>query len=377
MLREIPLTDSKGEGFTYALPDSGQERVHWIDKNAAGTIEMPDNVTHRQSRDRYIVNSLIEEAIRSSQIEGAVTTRVQAKEMIKSGRRPTDRHEQMILNNFRTMQRIREVKDPELTRDLVFELHHMVTHEALDDPSAVGRFRLADERVRVEDGYGDVFYLPPPADQLEARLAAMCDFANGKTPDHFIHPAVRAIILHFWLAYDHPFVDGNGRCARALFYWSMLRSGYWLCEYLSISNVIFKAPTQYYRSFLYAETDGNDLTYFVLYHLDVIQKAVQQLHKYLNRKAEQLHSLEKHLRRMGELNHRQRELITHALRHPDARYSIRSHWLSHGVVYQTARTDLLDLVGRGFLVMRKQGRTMYFYPADQLEGRLSELATPS
>jgi Fic family protein len=63
-----------------------------------------------------------------------------------------------------------------------------------------------------------VFHTPPPAAELPARLEAMCDFANSKTPDTFIHPVVRGIFLHFWLAYDHPFVDGNGRTARALFY---------------------------------------------------------------------------------------------------------------------------------------------------------------
>lgn len=61
-------------------------------------------------------------------------------------------------------------------------------------------------------------------------MTAMCAFPNGHLPDTFIHPAIRAIILHFWLGYDHPFVDGNGRTARALFYWAMLRQNYSLFE---------------------------------------------------------------------------------------------------------------------------------------------------
>src|SRR5205814_10028127 len=56
------------------------------------------------------------------------------------------------------------------------------------------------------------------------------------------HPMVRSMILHFWLAYDHPFVDGNGRTARALFYWSMLRNGYWMFEYITISKIILSGP---------------------------------------------------------------------------------------------------------------------------------------
>ena len=46
---------------------------------------------------------------------------------------------------------------------------------------------------------------------------------------------MRAILLHFWLAYDDPFLDGNGRTARILFFWLLRKHGYWLAEYLSIS----------------------------------------------------------------------------------------------------------------------------------------------
>jgi Fic family protein len=74
---------------------------------------------------------------------------------------------------------------------------------------------------------------------LPERMRALCAFANMRTGvDGFVHPIVRAIILHFMLAYDHPYVDGNGRTARALFYWSALKDGYWLIEYVSISRII-------------------------------------------------------------------------------------------------------------------------------------------
>ena len=90
--------------------------------------------------------------------------------------------------------------------------------DTLENPDAVGRFRHADEPGKVADDEGTVYHEPPPADKLAARVQAMLDFANGNDQeDNFIHPGGRAIILHFWLAYDHPFADGNGRTARALF----------------------------------------------------------------------------------------------------------------------------------------------------------------
>jgi len=202
----------------------------------------------------------------------------------------------------------------------------------------------------------------------------MCDFANGKTPDGFIYPAIRSIILHFWLSYDHPFVDGNGRTARALFYWSMLRHKYWLCEFISISQIILNAPAKYVRSFLYTETDENDLTYFILYQLEVVRRAVDELHAYIKRKTKQLQKLERELRGIALLNHRQRALVGHAIRHPDQRYTIQSHRVSHNVVYQTARADLLDLQERGLLCAKKIGRTLHFTPAIDLEKKLAEVS---
>lgn len=371
LFKEIPLRDKGGQPFRYLLVDPIPEQLHKIDLGAGGMIGMPDQITNPDTRDQYYVSSLIEEAITSSQLEGATTTRPIAKELIKSGRPPRDRSERMILNNFLTMRKITELKTAPLTPELVFDLHRLVTHQTLDDPTAAGRFRRPDERIVIGDEYGEVFHDPPPAAELDERLHRMCEFANESEP--FIHPAIRSIILHFWLAYDHPFVDGNGRTARALFYWSMLRRGYWLCEFLSISHIILKAPVKYGMAFLYTETDENDLTYFILYHLGVIERAVEELHGFIQRKTRRLQAIEAELRGIGTINHRQRALVAHALRHPNQRYTIQSHRVSHNVVYQTARTDLLDLVERGLLSKTKIGKKWYFTSAPDLEARLARL----
>src|SRR5256885_14750013 len=167
---------------------------------------------------------------------------------------------------------------------MLSDIHRMVTEKTLEDPTEAGRFRRADEKRVVGGDFGEIYHEPPQAAELEDRLKAMCDFGNANAPGYFVHPVLRAIILHFWLAYDHPFVDGNGRTARALFYWSMLRSGYWLVEFISISNILRKAPARYGISFLYTETDDNDLTYFIDYQTTVILRAIKELHDYLDRK---------------------------------------------------------------------------------------------
>ena len=373
-LKPIPLKDKKGQSFQFCVPEIVAQQLHLIDMGAGATIGIPEPITNPQTKDKYLIRSLMEEAITSSQLEGAATTREAAKEMIRTGRPPRDTDEQMILNNFVTMQRITKLKKESLTPEMVFEIHRLVTEKTLPDPTAAGRFRRPDEKRVVGDDFSDVvFHDPPPSEELEERLKAMCDFANEKTPSYFIHPVIRAIILHFWLAYDHPFWDGNGRTARAVFYWAMLHNGYWLFEFISISTILRKAPVKYGRSFLYTETDENDLTYFIVAQTRVIRQAIEELHAYIDRKSSETRDLESQIRALNLFNHRQVDLIRHALKHPYSHYGIESHRNSHNIVYQTARTDLLNLESRGVVEKIMVGRKMVFGVPKDLSARLRKL----
>ena len=376
--RRLPLRDRDGQPFQYALPDVAQRMLHEIDRDATGAIQANEQVTNPQTRDTYLFKSLLEEAITSSQLEGASTTRDVAKEMIKRGREPRDRSERMIYNNYQALLFTRQVVDQPLSKGIVLELHRILTEGTLDEPEAAGRFRTPEEPICVSDELGTVLHHPPAAGELETRFAALCDFANAKDSEPFIHPVVRSILLHFWLAYDHPFVDGNGRTARALFYWSMARQGYWLAEFLSISRIIKKQPARYGRSFLYSETDDNDATYFILAQLRIVSRAIQDLHRYLARKAAELSETARLIRQSeairSHLNHRQLSLLNHALKHPYAEYTFESHRSSHNVAYGTARADLLELAESGLLIEGRIGRTYTFSVPPNLNERLSSIS---
>jgi len=359
--RELPMTDKHGRPFRFTAPPLVTEHLHEIDSRGSGRIAMPNEVTNPQTRTRFLVRSLIEEAITSSQLEGASTTRQKAMEMFRSGRLPADKSEQMIFNNLQGMEFIRAHQGNELTPELVKAIHAEMMSDTIRDED-LGRLQTADEkRVHVASNKDQsILHEPPPAEQLPSRLEAMCVFANGKNEREFLHPVVRAILLHLWLAYDHPFVDGNGRTARALFYWSMLNSGYWMFEFISISSILRKASTQYAKAYLYTETDDNDATYFIVYQLQVIRSALRALEKYLERKTSEIRKAELTLRNYEGLNYRQLALLSHALRKPDSSFTVNSHRTSHRVAYATARADLLRLVDQGLLDKRMRGGTMYF-----------------
>jgi len=370
--RQIGLRDTGGKPFVFTTCDPISEYLHDIDRSSASLALRTDPIGNPSLNDRYIVHSLMEEAITSSQLEGAATTRQVAKELIRSGRPPRDKSERMILNNYLAMKELGHLEKDPLSPPMLLHLHRIVTSETLEIPLDAGRFRPADRPIDVGHPFEQelVFHRPPPAGELDDRVYAMCAFANGESPKGFVHPIIRSIILHFWLAYDHPFVDGNGRTARSLFYWSMRRHGYWLCEFISISEIIRRAPANYGRAFLFTETDDNDLTYFILYHLDLIRRAMESLKAYVDRKTKELRFVERKMLAVSLLNHRQQAIVSHALRHPDHRYTIGSHQTSHNVVYQTARTDLLDLAKRGLFQSWKVGREWQFQPVENLADRL-------
>ncbi len=374
LLRRIPLTDAEGNQFVYSVPDLVARRLHYVDQHCAGDVAMQEVVTaDAQARQHYLVNSLMEEAIRSSQLEGATTSRRVAKELLSTGRAPTDRSERMIFNNYRALIYMRDEMPERLTPGVVLELQRILTDGTLEDPDAAGRLQRPDEeRIKVLDRTdGSVLHSPPPAEQLPDRLQALCDFANEpEDSERFIHPVLRAILLHFWLAYDHPFEDGNGRTARALFYWYMGTHGYWLVEYLSISRILRDAPAQYSRAYLLTETDERDTTYFIVHQLEVIQRAVEQLHDYLRRQVEEVRDVERLLKGSDRFNHRQLALLAEALRDPDASFTFQTHAVDHGVTHETARNDLLPLVGMGFLSQRRQGRRYTFAVPPDLARRL-------
>lgn len=364
-----PVRDTHGHAFSYLLTEEVQRCLHVIDQQAGGPVNAAGLTGSPDAKMRYLVSSLMEEAIASSRIEGASTTRRVAKEMLRTGRAPKDKSERMIVNNFRTVSALRELKDEPLTPALIVRIQEMLTQGTLADPEDVGHIRCDDD-VLVHDETGRVLHVPPPAKDLPDEIERLCEYANSDG-DTFVHPVVKATILHFWLAYLHPFADGNGRTARALSYLFMLKKGYWLFEYLSVSRVILGSRSAYDRAYLYAETDECDTTYFIDFHVHAIEKALVELTRYLDRKKAEEQQLQEALRDDPTLNYRQRALLGRALADAASVFTIESHRASHDVAYATARADLLDLVDRGYLEQHRQGKAFAFVPARGLQDRAS------
>lgn len=354
--------------FRYTITNEILELLHDLDMNIGGYLTS-ENILPAQDKNRYLVNSIMEEAIASSQMEGASTTRKIAKEMLRKNDRPQNKSQQMIVNNYQTINYIKDNAQSDLSIHLLKEIHRSMTEKTLENPIDAGKFRVNDNILVMDSITGDIAHNPPSYTEIDELLHDLeCFFNHSEKP--FIHPIVKGIIIHFMLAYIHPFVDGNGRTARSLFYWYLLKKGYWLVEYLSVSRIIYKSKRQYEKAFLYTEYDDNDLTYFILYNLRAMKIAFNELKLYLKRKSEENNSISI-LAHIKGINFRQSQILKIVAEKPNSIFTIKEIETQFAVSNQTARTDLVNLTNLGFLSeIQINKRKIAFVKSNQFDKKI-------
>lgn len=357
--------------FSYVITDYIQKNLHFFDMYFGGILGSNIGIADTD-KNKFIVSSLIEEAISSSQMEGANTTRQKAKEMIRQEKKPKNKSEQMIFNNYLAMKYISANKDKNISLELFLSLHNLLTKNTLDDNQYEGKLRETDDIYVVNYSTSEVVHTPPSFTEVPDLLNDLFVFFN-EDDQNFIHPILKACILHFMLGWIHPFIDGNGRTARAVFYWYMLKKGYWLTEYLTISKVIQNTKSQYERAYLYTEIDQNDLSYFITYHIKAMEKSFDGLKLYIAKKQKQVIQSAQFLKIDG-VNERMAEILKIFNDDADRVMTIREVESRFQVSNYTARTDLKNLVEMGFLqVVQVNKKKQNFIKSERFEQVLHKL----
>lgn len=333
--RDLPFRVPSDRTLRYSIPHEALATLHQLDR-----LPPPDDAVGGDAdRRRHLAYALSEEAIRSSQLAGATTSVPAARALLLSGRASTDPGEAMVVATDAAIELLRGVDHGGLTPEILGEFGHALAGAGPTTP--------------IDD------------------LAALCRFANGDDDGTgFVHPVVRAVLLHYLVVVTRPFTAGNGRAARALFTWSVRAQGYALLEYLSVSRVLRRRQPDYRRVLRYVATDDGDTTYFVVFHLQVLTQALAELRAFVEQQATAASEIDALVPPTEGFNDRQLALLGEALRRPAGRYTFKSHARSHRVSFQSARTDLLELQDRALLVRRKSGREFVFTPAPDLADRL-------
>ncbi len=374
---KTPIKSEDGKFFTWNNDIPGlEEFFHELDLNTGGSLFSFTNDIDEKNKNMFITRGILEEAIASSQLEGANTTRKMAKQFIREGRSPKNIAEQMILNNYNAMQGLEtRYKNTELTEDVLFELHAMIVNKTVKE-SETGCFRKDEDEIVVTDKVNQdvIYHIPPKMKFVNEEIQRLLNFANDADDKNnqsegtrFLHPVIKAIILHFWIGYLHPFTDGNGRLARLLFYWYLLKNDYWAFAYLPISQIIKNSPAQYRNAYVYSEQDDHDLTYFIVYNISKIKHAVDDFRNYLVGKSKE----NKKINRLGKdkysLNDRQIRLLQYYREEKDASTTPKTYVNINNVSKKTGLTDLQGLERLGFLYSKKAGRNNYYYATDKIK----------
>lgn len=368
------MGDSNDLGH-YNLTPTIHRTMSEVDRHTTNaSLEYMSSKIGEERHFQYLINDLIEdEAISSSQLEGAATTTLVAKDMLKRNRKPRTQDERMIIGNFKMMKFAWDNRDRPLSIDLILEMHEVGT-EGIDDAEYTpGAFRTTDD-IAVVDADGEQVHVPPLASGIKRRLERISVWANmlhdGEDGNEYIHPLIKAIALHFSIGFEHPFRDGNGRVARSLFYWFMFKNGYGAFRYIAISKLLKAAPVKYGKSYLYTETDSMDMTYFIEHQCSTILRAIDGFKKAYRKSLNDIETFNAWLWESGlisKLSEKQKVIFQVAKSGVAKLFTISNVAENLDCSYNTAATALNGLVQMRIFRKRKNGREWIYSMLERQE----------
>lgn len=352
---KINLFDQKGENIWLVLTPSIHVYLEKIEYGVRKDIH--EIITHVTNWDDQVHELLIDEAHNSSVIEGAVSTRKRTAEMLKKNQEPRNLSERMIFNSYSAMMHILENIEKPLNEDALIQLHKIITEDTLKQEDMTDRYRNDDVEV-MDPSTNRVIYHAPDANNVQWMMNDLFAFVQAPTPE--IHPIIKACIIHFYIVYVHPFFDGNGRTARAFTVMYLLKMGFQFFKYLSISTAISKKKDAYYKAIEDCEKNPTDVTYFIMNQLELMFARYTELLKQLQQEVGKVIFNEWLLENDLMLSKRQHKEIKLLSKKDKNIVTIEEYKDRHKVVYETARSDLMELESLGIFEKIKVSRKFVY-----------------
>jgi Fic family protein len=268
--------------FTLVEMDSLFTQIHRNEGKYDGIVStMPKDL-----QATTIIDLMVEEAIKTSEIEGEFFSR---KEVLSSIKKNLGVHSKAIVQNknaegvSKVMVDVRKTFAEPLTEQKLFDWHKMLLPTAKD--IEIGKWRTHIEPMQIVSGAlgkRNIHFEAPPSKQVPKEMKQYINWFNNTSPigkKPIYNAVVRAAIAHLYFESIHPFEDGNGRIGRALSE-KVLSQGNERPVLLSLSYAIEKNKKDYYAQLQKAQQQ-NEITkwikYFVLTVLEAQKFAAQQI----------------------------------------------------------------------------------------------------
>lgn len=344
----IPLFfKSLDKNFWYYPSDSLQQKISKIEHLGNKIFERIES--QKDLKDDFLGNAALEEAITSAIYEGANSTRAKAKELIASGSKPKNKDEWMLLNNYEAMKWIKNNSSLNISKTTILKIHEIVTKNTLegDDKNFQGKFR--NDVVYVGEHQGIDY------EKIEAALDEAINLSTVNR--RFLHGLIKGILLHYFIAYIHPFFDGNGRTARTSFYFKCIKNDLRFVELLSISAHLKKGKgNRYEKAFTLVKENEYDVTYFIDYCLDSLLSAIETVEQKVN----YLLNIPL-LAKPFDLNPNQIHLLQRLTLNKFIPVTAMEHAKNIKKTREMARRELKDLHAKKFLKEEKRSNQLVYF----------------
>jgi Fic family protein len=258
---------------------------------------------------RFREEALVRTVHHGTHLEGNQLDFEEAKEVVLSQNLHSirTRDVQEVINYREVMDYIEDEwqeKDKDITEALIKKIHKLAVSKILPDNIA-GAYRL--KNVVIKDSHtGEVTFRPPEPEQLQYLIIQLLKWLNTTRKDT-LHPVLKAAITHYELVRIHPFIDGNGRVARAIATLILYSEGYDIRRFFSLEEYFDKDPLRYYQ---YLQKAGSgDLTPWLDYFVQGLAAELEKIKTKIQKLSSDTHLKQKLGGRQVFLNERQTKII--------------------------------------------------------------------
>jgi Fic family protein len=269
----------------------------------------------------------------------------------------TRRSKQEVLNYLDVLRNIeRYAKKGHIEERGVLSLHGDVSKEVLKDPSHEGRYR--DTQVVVANSVtGKVIFVPPPPDEVPKHTKDLVLWIDSDKSSN-LHPVLVAGIAHYEFVRIHPFVDGNGRTARALATLILVTRGFDIKRFFALDDYYDSNRPNYYQVLNKVDQESLDLTGWLEYFTEGVLVAISRVRE----RVLELSTDRRKMKQRGQiaLTTRQMEILEAAIR--DGRITSGDVAKRYRISPQAARKELRKMIDLGILERKGEGRASHFVP---------------